>query len=48
MNMHVPQTNATKVEALEVMMVPKMIASPQANKPAIGIVSRTPCWRAAS
>ena len=36
MNVHVPQTNETKVEALEVMMVPKMIVSPQANKPVIG------------
>ena len=41
MNMHVPQTNETKAEALELMMVPKMIVSPQANKPVIGIVQDT-------
>ena len=43
MNVHVPQTNETKVEALEVMMVPKMIVSPQANKPVIGN-RRAPRW----
>merc|ERR1719313_2762698 len=41
MNMHVPQSNETRAEALELMMVPKMIVSPQANKPVIGIVQDT-------
>ena len=38
MNMHVPQTPETRAEVVELMMVPKMIVSPQANKPVIGIV----------
>ncbi|QDZ21005.1 DNA-directed RNA polymerase II [Chloropicon primus] len=38
MNMHVPQTLETRAETIELMMVPKMIVSPQANKPVIGIV----------
>ena len=38
MNMHVPQTMETRAETIELMMVPKMIVSPQANKPVIGIV----------
>eukprot|EP00210_Caulerpa_lentillifera_P004539 g4331.t1 len=38
MNMHLPQTSETKAETMELMMVPKMIVSPQASKPVIGIV----------
>ncbi|CAD7704200.1 unnamed protein product [Ostreobium quekettii] len=38
MNMHVPQTPETRAETLELMMVPKCVVSPQANKPVIGIV----------
>lgn len=38
MNMHLPQTPETRAETLELMMVPKMVVSPQANKPVIGIV----------
>ena len=38
MNMHVPQSYEAKAEAMELMMVPKMIVSPQANKPVMGIV----------
>ncbi|CAO2828701.1 unnamed protein product [Amaranthus hypochondriacus] len=41
MNMHVPQSFETRVEALELMMVPKCIVSPQANKPVMGIVQDT-------
>jgi hypothetical protein len=41
MNMHVPQSVEAKAEALELMMVPKMIVSPQANKPVMGIVQDT-------
>lgn len=38
MNMHLPQSEETRAETMELMMVPKMIVSPQANKPVIGIV----------
>ena len=41
MNMHVPQSEETRAEIAELMMVPKMIVSPQANKPIIGIVQDT-------
>lgn len=41
MNMHVPQTAQARAEIKELMMVPKMIVSPQANKPVIGIVQDT-------
>ncbi|KAM7261225.1 hypothetical protein ACFE04_026700 [Oxalis oulophora] len=38
MNMHVPQSFETRAEVLELMMVPKCIVSPQANRPVMGIV----------
>lgn len=38
MNMHVAQSHETRAEMREVMMVPRNIVSPQANKPVIGIV----------
>lgn len=41
MNMHVAQTHETRAEMRELMMVPKNIVSPQANKPVIGIVQDT-------
>ncbi|KAG1671615.1 hypothetical protein FOA52_006846 [Chlamydomonas sp. UWO 241] len=41
MNMHVAQTHETRAEMRELMMVPKNIISPQANKPVIGIVQDT-------
>ncbi|XP_058185181.1 DNA-directed RNA polymerase II subunit RPB1-like isoform X2 [Rhododendron vialii] len=41
MNMHVPQSLETRAEALELMMVPKCIVSPQSNRPVIGIVQDT-------
>ncbi|GFY88058.1 RNA polymerase II large subunit [Actinidia rufa] len=41
MNMHVPQSFETRAEAMELMMVPKCIVSPQANKPVMGIVQDT-------
>ncbi|KAK9808301.1 hypothetical protein WJX73_009827 [Symbiochloris irregularis] len=41
MNMHVPQTPETRAETREIMMVPRNIVSPQANKPVIGIVQDT-------
>ena len=41
MNMHVAQTHETRAEMKELMMVPKNIISPQANKPVIFIVQDT-------
>lgn len=41
MNMHVPQSFEARAEVLELMMVPKCIVSPQANKPVMGIVQDT-------
>ena len=41
MNMHVPQSLATKAEIQEIMMVQRQIVSPQSNRPVIGIVQDT-------
>ncbi|KAK7395062.1 hypothetical protein VNO78_15604 [Psophocarpus tetragonolobus] len=41
MNMYVPQSFETRAEVLELMMVPKCIVSPQANRPVMGIVQDT-------
>ena len=41
MNMHLPQSYETRAEVAELMMVPKMIVSPQANKPVMAIVQDT-------
>ncbi|XP_040371173.1 DNA-directed RNA polymerase II subunit RPB1 isoform X1 [Rosa chinensis] len=41
MNVHVPQSFETRAEALELMMVPKCIVSPQSNRPVMGIVQDT-------
>ena len=38
MNMHVPQTQETRTEIKELMMVSNCIVSPQSNKPVMGIV----------
>lgn len=38
MNLHAPQTLLAKAEAVEMMMVHKLIVSPQSNKPVMGIV----------
>lgn len=38
MNMHVAQSHETRAEMREIMMVPRNIVSPQANKPVIGVV----------
>jgi DNA-directed RNA polymerase beta' subunit len=38
MNMHVAQSQETRAEMRQIMMVPRNIVSPQANKPVIGIV----------
>ncbi|KAF6257604.1 hypothetical protein COO60DRAFT_1622218 [Scenedesmus sp. NREL 46B-D3] len=41
MNMHVAQSHETRAEMRQIMMVPRNIISPQANKPVIGIVQDT-------
>ena len=41
MNMHLPQSMETRAEVQELMMVPKMIVSPQANKPVMAVVQDT-------
>ncbi|KAL6222224.1 hypothetical protein ACLB2K_005616 [Fragaria x ananassa] len=41
MNVHVPQSLETRAEAMELMMVPKCIVSPQSNRPVMGIVQDT-------
>ena len=38
MNMHVCQSFETRAETSELMLVPKCIVSPQANRPVMGIV----------
>jgi len=38
MNLHVPQTVSATAEIAELMMCPKMVVSPQSNKPVMGIV----------
>ncbi len=38
MNMHVCQSPLTRAEALEIMLSPRQIVSPQASKPVMGIV----------
>ena len=41
MNLHLCQTIQSRAEATELMLVPRQIVSPQANKPVIGIVQDT-------
>lgn len=41
MNMHVPQSYETKAEAMELMMVPICVVSPQSNRPVMGVVQDT-------
>ncbi|XP_057301652.1 DNA-directed RNA polymerase II subunit RPB1-like [Hydractinia symbiolongicarpus] len=43
MNMHVPQSMETRAEVTEIMMVPRQIITPQANKPVMGIVQDSLC-----
>lgn len=38
MNMHVAQTQLTRAEIAEIMLVPRQIVSPQASRPVMGIV----------
>ncbi|KAI1289307.1 DNA-directed RNA polymerase II subunit RPB1 [Halotydeus destructor] len=41
MNMHIPQSLETRAEVEQLAMVPRMIITPQANKPVMGIVQDT-------
>ncbi|RWS27708.1 DNA-directed RNA polymerase II largest subunit-like protein [Leptotrombidium deliense] len=41
MNLHVPQSLETKAEIEQLAMVPRMIVTPQSNKPVMGIVQDT-------
>ncbi|KAF2091211.1 putative DNA-dependent RNA polymerase II largest subunit [Saccharata proteae CBS 121410] len=43
MNLHVPQTEETRAEVMNLCMVPLNIVSAQANKPLMGIVQDTLC-----
>ena len=38
MNLHVPQSLETRAEVQEMIMVPRMILTPQSNRPVMGIV----------
>ena len=41
MNLHVPQSMETRAEVSELMIVPRQIITPQANRPVMGIVQDT-------
>lgn len=43
MNMHVPQSMETRAEVSELLMVPRMIVTPQSNRPVMGIVQDSLC-----
>lgn len=43
MNLHVPQSEETRAELMQIAAVPRNIISPQANKPVMGIVQDTLC-----
>ena len=43
MNLHAPQSIESKAEISELCVVPKLIVSPQENKPVMGIVQDTLC-----
>ncbi|KAF2731593.1 beta and beta-prime subunits of DNA dependent RNA-polymerase [Polyplosphaeria fusca] len=43
MNLHVPQSDETRAEVMNLCMVPLNIVSPQGNKPLMGIVQDTLC-----
>lgn len=43
MNLHVPQSEETRAELMQICAVPRQIISPQANKPVMGIVQDTLC-----
>lgn len=41
MNLHVPQSYETRAEVQQLAMVPRMIVTPQSNRPVMGIVQDT-------
>ena len=41
MNLHLPQSVETKAELSQLMMVPRLIITPQSNRPVMGIVQDT-------
>lgn len=41
MNLHLPQSLETKAEISNLALVPRMIITPQANRPVMGIVQDT-------
>ena len=41
MNMHIPQSYMTQAEIREIILSPRQVVSPQANKPVMGIVQDT-------
>jgi len=41
MNLHLPQSMETRAEILQLAMVPRMIITPQSNRPVMGIVQDT-------
>lgn len=43
MNLHVPQSEETRAELIQICAVPRNIVSPQSNKPVMGIVQDTLC-----
>ncbi|ONH68651.1 DNA-directed RNA polymerase II subunit RPB1 [Cyberlindnera fabianii] len=43
MNLHVPQSEETRAELMNICAVPLQIVSPQSNKPCMGIVQDTLC-----
>ena len=43
MNLHLPQSLETKAEILNLAYVPRMIITPQSNRPVMGIVQDTLC-----
>ncbi|KAI9709686.1 MAG: DNA-directed RNA polymerase II subunit RPB1 [Bogoriella megaspora] len=43
MNLHVPQSEETRAEIMQLCMVPLNIVSPQGNKPLMGIIQDTLC-----
>jgi len=41
MNLHLPQSMEARAEILQLAMVPRMIITPQSNRPVMGIVQDT-------
>jgi DNA-directed RNA polymerase II subunit RPB1 len=41
MNLHLPQSVVTKAELSQLMIVPRLIITPQSNRPLMGIVQDT-------